>query len=213
MWHDHRGRLILLAAVAVVLVGVYVAVHGVPGFGRSGGPEVRPTRTGGDPRAADPAGDGSAGPAYGTLVKLAQRRDPENLPRFRQQAASPDWQTRHAAITGIGRLGKGGDPVLLVTTLRNPEEHPEVRAAAAGALGQMRCWDAGAALIEALRDPSRQVRAAAGGALRRIMRVDCRFRANDPLPAREAAIRRIQQTWSDFYQGHLNTISEQGRDE
>jgi hypothetical protein len=211
MWHDHRGRLILLVAFVVVLVGVYVAVHGVPGFGGSGEPNVRATGTDGNSRAVNPAG--GAAPAYGTLVKLAQRRDPENLPRFREEAASADWQTRHAAITGIGRLQKQGDPPLLVTTLRNRKEHPEVRAAAAGALGQMRYWDAGAALIEALRDPSRKVRAAAGGALRRIMRVDCRFRANDPVPAREAAIRRIRQTWGGFYQGHLDTIREQGRDE
>jgi hypothetical protein len=199
MFSDKK-RLLLLIGLAVVLVVVYVAVRGVPGSGES--------------RSAD--GGGSADlPAPGRentpelaevavrrreVVSLAVQGKPEYMPQLKKAAADPDWRVRHAAVDGVGRLGREGDPQFLIDVLRNPNEQPEVRAAAAERLGEMRHWDAGPAIIDAMEDSSDLLRARAGVALRRIIVVDMDYRANDPPSRRSEVIQNIRRLWPWFYE-------------
>lgn len=212
---SNRKRLLLLIGLAGVLAVVYVAVHGVPVLRGSRSADETPVR---DVSAARPRADGgdSADPPPSgrenvpervqvaarrrEVVRIAIQRKPEYLPRLKKAAADPDWKVRHAAVNGVGRLGREGDPQFLIDVLRKPDELPEVRAAAAERLGEMRLWDAGPAIIEAMEDPSALLRARAGVALRRIMVVDFGYRASDPPNRRREAIQRIRQWWPKFHE-------------
>lgn len=195
-----KKRLFLLIGLAAALAVVYVAVRGVPASRES--------------RSAD-RGDSADLPASGRentpersavaarrseVVDIAVQRKPEYMPQLKKAAADPDWTVRHAAVDGVGRLGREGDPQFLIDVLRNPNEQAEVRAAAAERLGEMRLWDAGPAIIDAMEDSSDLLRARAGVALRRIIVVDLGYRANDPPDRRGEVIRRIRQLWPWFYE-------------
>ncbi|KPK50340.1 MAG: hypothetical protein AMK72_02435 [Planctomycetes bacterium SM23_25] len=210
-----RKRLFLLIAVAGALAVVFVVVHGVPALMGSGSDDETSARNVG--RTSGSAnGDGSPGPAPSEggnvsggptvavrrrdVVRIAIQRKPENLPHLKEAAADPDWRVRHAAVDGVGRLGRQGDPQFLIDVLRNPDELAEVRAAAAERLGEMRFWDAGPAIIEAMEGPSALLRARAGVALRRIMVVDFGYRASDPPNRRREAIQRIREWWPKFHE-------------
>lgn len=214
MWSDKR-RLFLLIGLVTLLGVVYLVVHGVPGWRKSRSADETPA---GDVPAARPrAGGGdSADPPRSAREKASARREvvarrrevarialqkkPEHLPRLKEAADDKDWRVRHAAVDGVGRLGRDGDPKFLIDVLRNRSEAPEVRAAAAERLGEMRFWDAGPALIDAMEDPSTLLRARAGVALRRIMVVDFRYRAGDPPARRREALQRIRELWPWFYE-------------
>lgn len=212
MRSDKRRLLFLIGLVALLAV-VYVAVHGVPAWRGSRSADETPA---GDVPAARPrAGDSADLPRSARekasersevavrrreVVRIAIQRKPEHLPRLREAAADPDWRVRHAAVNGVGRLGREGDPQFLIDVLSNRDELPEVRAAAAERLGEMRFWDAGPAIIEAMEDSSTLLRARAGVALRRIMVVDFRYRAGDPPNRRREALQRIRQLWPWFYE-------------
>jgi len=200
-----RKRLFLLIGLAAVLAVVYVAVHGVSASKESGSAEetaardvtaVRPRADGGDNAPAR----AKAATRRREVVRIAVQRKPEYLPRLKKAAADKDWKVRHAAVDGVGRLGRKGDPQFLIGVLRNTNEQAEVRAAAAERLGEMRFWDAGPAIIDAMDDSSQLLRARAGVALRRIMVVDFDYRANDPPDRRHEVIQKIRQLWPWFYE-------------
>jgi len=210
-----RKRLLLLIGLLAVLAVVYVAVYGVPGVsgGRSADetagrdvPGPGPRAGGGDSAVLPPSGrqsvperaEGAA--RYREVVSVAVQRKPEYLPQLKKAAADSDWKVRHAAVDGVGRLGREGDPQFLIGVLRNADELPEVRAAAAERLGEMKFWDAGPAIIDAMEDPSDLLRARAGVALRMIVIVDFGYRANDPPNRRRETIQRIRQIWPKFYE-------------
>jgi len=133
------------------------------------------------------------------IVFLAVQKKPENLPRLKKATKDPDWQVRHAAVDGVGRLGREGDPLFLIDVLKNTKEEPKVRAAAVARLGDMRYWDAGPAILDAMEDASDIVRARAGVALRRLITVDFEYRANDPPGPRMEKMRKIRELWPWFY--------------
>jgi len=81
---------------------------------------------------------------------------------------------------------------------------PQARAAAANALGKFQHWDAMEPLLDALEDESAVVRGAAGMAIRRILGLDYGFRANDPLPKRQAVIARLRNGWKYQRSYHLD---------
>ena len=198
-----------------VLAGAWLAAAGLlasAGSGCSSGDSTGGgTRRSGDrPKAArddsgaapKPAKEGRPSRAagdYRQLARLARQGDADNLPLFRRQASHANWKRRHAAVVGIGRLKQSGDPEFLVTVVRNREERPEVRAAAAESLGVMRYYEAGPALIDALEDGSEMVRNNAGIALKKIMQVDFGYRARDPAGRRGERIALIRRRWPDFY--------------
>ena len=201
-----RKRLFLLIGLAAVLAVVYFAVRGVPGQRESrsadGGDSANLPPSGGKnvPGRAKVPEQAEVAARRREVVDIAVQGKPEYLPQLKKAAADPDWRVRHAAVDGVGRLGREGDPQFLIDVLRNPNEQAEVRAAAAERLGEMRHWDAGPAIIDAMEDSSDLLRARAGVALRRIIVVDLGYRANDPSDRRGEVIRRIRQLWPWFYE-------------
>jgi len=164
--------------------------------GHAGGPSS-PTNGTGRPR-------GVADPHYQKVVRISRRPKPEDLDELKTAASTPNWRTREAAMVGIGRLGKDSDPAVLIDALRR-DPSAEVRAAAAGALGRLKHWDAGPVLIDALDDPDLIVRGRAYAAVKAIMGVDFHYRANDPRGRRGQAIQQIRAWWPKFYEGHLQS--------
>ena len=211
MWRDSK-RLLLLIGLAAVLVGAYLWVHGLPGAGRPEEPRRPKARRG--PRAGAPTTRGGTGDSppgnagrnerndswtkLSKVSRMARRAEPEHLPALKKAAASKVTEIREAAVVGIGRMGKDSDPQVLIEALRK-DRSAAVRIAAATALGRIRCWDAGEALMDALDDADTGVRSAAGFALTRIMGADLGYRANDP--GRERIIQRIRHWWPKFYEG------------
>jgi HEAT repeat protein len=201
-----RKRLFLLIGLAAVLAVVYVAVRGVPGQRESrsagGGDSANLPPSGREnvPERAKVPEQAEVAARRREVVDIAVQSKPEYLPQLKKAAADPDWRVRHAAVDGVGRLGREGDPQFLIDVLRNPNEQAEVRAAAAERLGEMRHWDAGPAIIDAMEDSSDLLRARAGVALRRIIVVDLGYRANDSSDRRGEVIRRIRQLWPWFYE-------------
>jgi len=195
-------RLWMLGGLVAVLAAVYVLVHGVPGLsGRdSADAEDIEARAPEPPGVDRSAGSGEQPAALPRDVKeLSRQRDPRNLPKLRQAASAKAWKTRHAAVAGIGKLASKGAPKFLVSVLANKAERPEVRAAAAESLGAMRYYDAGPALMDAMEDGSKLVRAAAGMAMRRITRMHCGFRAGDSAERRRNAVQLVRKNWPPFY--------------
>jgi HEAT repeat protein len=214
-----RKRLVILIGLAVVLAALFVVLHVVPWLGEDDASttDFDGSAIAGVEGAASNPEDPPDLPAYPSrslrrdaplpshyhrLARAARRPRPENLPALRKAARDPHPKVRAAAVTGIGRLGKDGDPESLMEALAK-DPSPAVRAEAAVALGRIKHWDAGPLLIDALADPDSNVRARAGAALRRIMGVDFRYRANDP--QRDKVIRRIREWWPKFYEGHLQS--------
>jgi HEAT repeat protein len=205
MWPDRKRRLLVIGAAAVLAACVLSGC----GSDRSAR-DAEGARASQAPRDTA-AGEGSSGDAaaetssprgaesYRQLVRLSRQQNPDHLPLFRREATQADWKRRHAAVVGIGRLKEKGDPKLLVETFRNRQERPEVRAAAAEALGAMRYVEAGPDLIDALDDGSELVRNNAAIALRKIMQVDFGYRAGDPPGRRRDIAALIRRKWPEFY--------------
>ena len=218
MWRE-RKRLLLLIGLVALLAIVYVSVHGLPwsgpevaadpGLGRPVAPTPAPVDStpDGGTRTAPSASTNYSPAAYQRLVNIARRPEPDHLPELRQATRSKSPKTREAAVVGMSRLGAKSDTQALIERLKS-DVAPQARAAAAAALGRLRCWEAGPALIDALEDRDTNVRARAGAALRRIMGVDFRFRANDP--ARRQTIQRIRDWWPKFYDGHVQSAGRKG---
>lgn len=205
----------VLIGVAAALGAAFVFLHILPGLGSGHSldepPDVSPSSgpstpgmeaVAGGPQG-EPTGAGGARASsvdYARARQIARQSKPENLQTLRELAGNRDWKVRHAAVVGIGRLGRKGDPGFLVKVLRDPAEVPEVRAAAAEWLGDMKCWEAGPALIDAMDDPDSAVRACAAAAMRRLMGVDSRFRFDAPVEERRRCIRKIRNAWPAFYE-------------
>ncbi len=201
-----KKRLLLLIGLAVVLVVVYVSVRGVPGFGGSSSDDTGESADAPPSRAENPSEPDKVAVRRREVkvrrrevVRLAVQKKPENLPKLKKAAADPQWKVRHAGVDGVGRLGREGDPQFLIGVLKNRNEQAEVRASAAERLGEMRYWEAGPAIIDAMEDSSALLRARAGVALRRIVVVDFAYRANDPVDRRREVVQKIRKLWPWFY--------------
>ena len=209
MWRDHR-RLILLGGAAVVLAVAYLVLHRP--FGLGGDEQARaaveeedapsatpdpapegPARRGGTKAVAPPTAN------YAHVLRLSRNPGPDALPGLKRAATDPSWEKRQAGVIGIGRLKQKGDPAFLLQVLANGEEQPEVRAAAAEALGAMRHYEAGPALIQAMDDAPQVVRAAAGVALYSIMRTHYGYRAGDTPDRRRQVLGLIRADWPKCY--------------
>ncbi len=204
---DSPKRLKILGGLAVVLAVVVVLQYTWPGGDKpqETTPDPNPTPAAPDkdapPVAAKPAAP-AAGTPYRQVFKIAEQPRPEDLPVLKKEIQSPSWKNRHAAVMGIGRLKEKGDPASLQAVLTNTDEKAEVRAAAAGQLGEMKHVAAGPALLDAMSDGSALVRAAAGVAITKITGVHVDFQARDSLAHRQAAIKRARDRWARFYEYH-----------
>jgi len=220
VWSDKK-RLFLLLGGVVVLGLAYVLIHGLPFSGDEEEPTPRRRRAAAA-RNSNPDGGAASNVAarekrsvagkwapsdFRWLVAVARSPEPEDLPDLREATKAKDPEVRQAAVVGISRLGKKVDTNVLIDRLK-ADASSQVRAAAAAALGKAKCWEAGPALIKALEDQDGDVRARAGAALRRIMGIDFRYRADDP--ARHRAIQRIREWWPKFYEGHVQSVGRKG---
>ncbi len=221
---DKRTRLLLLIGLVVVLAVGCVFVY-LPGGGDEQ-PDPRevialleaeekaakqdppsattrtgetPSKGGAAPRAPGPRHESRAAIAR-HVTRMAQRPKPEYLSALKKAARSSDEAIREPAMVGLGRLGENSDPQPLMTSLAN-DESAAVRIAAATALGNLRHWEAGPILIDALEDPDPRVRSQAGASLDKIIGVKLGFRATDP--KRDRVIEKIRAWWPRFYAGYL----------
>lgn len=202
---DITKRMKIMGGVALVLAVVLVVQYTWPR-----GEEPRETTPEPSPAPATSGNDaptpaGPAAPAatpYRQVFKIAAQPRPEDLPVLKKEIKSPSWKNRQAAVIGIGRLKEEGDPASLQAMLANPQEKAEVRAAAAGQLGEMKHVAAGPALLDAMSDGSALVRAAAGVAITKIMGIHVGFSAQDTLAHRQEAIKRARDRWARFYEYH-----------
>jgi len=200
-------RLLLPLALVLVMGGTCFVLCGC---GRSNAPPAKKSEqdhVGEQPIPAGDKGVGRAKPApparvetYREIMKLARQPDPKHLPRLKQAARDTNWKKRHAGITGIGQLKDKGDPKFLMSVLGNTAERPEVRAAAAEALGAMRYYEAGPLLIQAMESDSVRLRAAAGVAIRNIMRIRYGYSATGSLAERNNALALLRANWPRFYE-------------
>jgi HEAT repeat protein len=210
-------RLLILLGVGAALFVFLLVAHVIPWLTADETEEAldeliemveseTPGKAGDPPPEAGTSGGAYAG-SRGTsksqvlprLKRIAHRPRAEHLPVLKAAARSPHAAVRQTAVSGIGRLGTSADPGVLMSALRG-DPSAEVRAAAAAALGRIKCWDAGEILMDALSDPEERVRARAGAALQQIMGVDFLYRAKDP--QRDHAIQKIRSWWPKYYEGH-----------
>ena len=203
-------RQTVLLCLAFGLVAVLAVQRFWP---RDGGPEpivpkslgssneTSPEKVDAQPPDTPGSGRTTAGArlSYPELFAISQRPRPDDLSALKRAVKSPSWEHRQAAVVAIGRLEDKGDPQSLQSVLTDTNERPEVRAAAAEALGAMRYIDAGSDLIDAMSDPSELVRAAAGVAVSRIMGMRFEFSARDPAAKREKAAGLARKFWPKFY--------------
>lgn len=135
-------------------------------------------------------------PVLREVVDIARRPKPEHLPALKMAARNRDPVIREAATFGLGRLGKQSDPAFLMQVLKEDSD-PAVLVAAATALGEIKCWEAGAQLIDLLEHADSRVRNRAAASLNKIIGVDLGIRGS--VAARQQRIERIRQWWPEFY--------------
>jgi HEAT repeat protein len=112
----------------------------------------------------------------------------------KQRLAAPDAGERAAAAGDLGKVGQAmrTDALGLLRNALRADKQPNVRAAAARALGRLGLRDAVADLIAALREPHADVRAAAAASLWALPDE----RAVEPLLARLADAHAPTREWS-----------------
>lgn len=138
------------------------------------------------------------------VAQLTRRARPRHVKVLTEAAKDSRPVVREAAVAGMGQfhLRDEVDPRVLTRVLRGEREQPNVRAAAARALGRLQLWDGMPALVEALEHPDPLVRGRAGAAIRKMLGRDYLFRANDPLEKRREAIANIRRDWRGFKRAH-----------
>jgi HEAT repeat protein len=211
MWPKHK-RAILLLGVAAVLGVVLVVTY----WGPSQGSLIRQAQEG---SAADRAvaieslqgrHSQQAAEAMAALVQdsdtavarqaveaVGRARRPQDLPTLKAAAADKRPEVRESVVIAVGRNTAPESVAVLVAALRS-DPVPEVRTAAAQALGMRREWDAMPDLINALVDPSERVRTSAGAAVRRMWERDFGYRASDPPDKCRHMAEVIRAHWEDL---------------
>jgi len=204
--------MVILVGIGAVLLVVLAVYHlwpdsdASPTIGSrtsSGSSDEGPSGAGGDSGktgGSSPRGSGTARELpYMELFAISQQPKPIDMPVFKKALKSTKWENRHVAVVGMGRLKEKGDPPALLDVLLDKQERPEVRAAAAEALGAMRHIDAGPALMDAMSDDSDLVRAAAGAAMSNLTGLKVEFSARGSFQQRQHAIDIYRRAWPRFY--------------
>jgi HEAT repeat protein len=95
----------------------------------------------------------------------------------------------------------------------NKEGSWQARAEAAAKLGEMGDEESMPALLRAMEDPNPAVRGRAAAAVRKIMKADYFFRANDPPERRKQVIAIIKGHWEGYlsYKNRQPAISAGSR--
>ncbi len=100
----------------------------------------------------------------------------------------------------------------LLRVLRE-SDNPGARAASIRGLATIFDYGCGPALLEALDDPSAQVRNAAAMAIQRLISRRFLFRANDPPQKRQAVAEEIRQEWGKYLRKREESVRRELEDE
>jgi len=169
----------------------------------------------GSPDAADTLAkyitDSDAKVAARALYALGRLEDPRHAPAIKKTLQDNRPELREAAVYALARSNGRKEPGPVIDVLEK-DDSPSVRAAAATALGQAHAWDSMPKLVEALRDPSIQVRRNAINAIIRMIGIDPLYNASDPPDKREAAIRKIQAIYPTMAEAHKEYLERMERD-
>jgi len=103
---------------------------------------------------------------------------------------------REAAVAALSHLGKPAREHLL--RVLNETKYAEVRAACVRGLAEQWYYRGMPTLLDAMDDPSVMVRAQAGLAVQRMLRMDYGFRADDPEDKRREAVEQFRAWWEEF---------------
>jgi len=142
------------------------------------------------------------------LAHLTRRARAKHVKVLAKASKDSRPVVREAAVAGLGQfhLRDEVDPKVLTEILRREEEQPNVRAAAARAIGRLQLWDGMPALVEAMEHPDPLVRGRAGAAVRKMLGRDYGFRADDPQAKRDVAISAIRKVWRKIKPAHERYI-------
>jgi len=135
------------------------------------------------------------------LRNIALDLGAENASGASNPGAAGAEQRQEAAIELLGHAEAQREDF---RQLADRSNDPVVRGAAFSGMGKTDDWDSVPVLIDALSDPDPYVRGQAGAALKKILRIDLGFKANDPPQQREAAIQEIKRRYDrvqQVYQG------------
>jgi hypothetical protein len=124
---------------------------------------------------------------------------PESLAAMALSASTPE-----AAEAAAVQLSQGGRPAReQMRRVLAESKRPEVRAACVRGLAELWDYNSMPALFKAMEDESQMVRARAGAAMRRLLKDDGGFRAEDPKEKRDQAIKQCRLCWTGYFSGTL----------
>ena len=100
--------------------------------------------------------------AASSLLKM---RDKESVPFFEKMLNDTYLENRLECVIVLGEIGQPESSDLLIKTLLNAKQHPEIRAGAAWSLGELRDKKALNALVTAFDTVDKEIRVEAARAL------------------------------------------------
>jgi HEAT repeat protein len=119
---------------------------------------------------------------------------PEELVQKAEDA--PTGTEREKAVLDLATTGPSAEDQL--RRLLVESKKPEVRAAAIEGLNSLSAWNSMPQILQALEDPSVQVRGRAGAAATRMLGIDFLYRAEDPPEQRAKAVKGMRSCYSQM---------------
>ena len=128
---------------------------------------------------------------------------PQALPRIGEALRDNRIEVRQEAALAYGQAARGEPAIRLggLASVVREDPSPEVRAAAATALGGARAVDEMQTLLAALEDPDRTVRARANAAVARIIGRRYETYVDGTPEQRREAVAKLQQAWPSMERG------------
>jgi HEAT repeat protein len=120
---------------------------------------------------------------------------PDSLAEIALNESLPAGE-REKAISEL--VQRGPQELLLFRKVAAESKTPSVRAAAFQTLGKWRDLASAPMLLAACEDPDPLVRGRAGAALAPILSENFHFRAEDPLPMRQAKLRGMRKSYENL---------------
>ncbi|MBE3095777.1 MAG: HEAT repeat domain-containing protein [Planctomycetes bacterium] len=125
---------------------------------------------------------------------------PQALPRIDEALRDNRIEVRQEAALAYGQAARG-EPVRRLASVVREDPSPEVRAAAATALGGAQAVDEMQTLLAALEDPDRTVRARANAAIARMIGRRYETYIDGTPEQRREAVEKLRQAWPSMEQG------------
>jgi len=122
-------------------------------------------------------------------------------------------EVREAVVTNYARVADPQNVSLLAGAMQGTQP-PDVRAAAAKSIGQLRAWNGLDALLAGLNDPDPYVRRAAYGALQEVLPgVRWEYNPDQSAPERARAIAAIRSSvpnMKNMYDAYMRKLNQSG---